>query len=353
MSSIGERIKQARRANGYTLRKLAEQVGVSHQAISKYENSEDIPSSDVLVRLGESLKVKLDYFFRKNTVTVEKPRFRKHKSLLPRKEERSILSCVAENSERYLDIERSFKNDTIERFSFPTSVNCRVSTMEDVESRAEQLRIAWGIGLDAIENVVHLLEDKGIKIIALKTHDEFDALSYMANDMPVIVIRDGVHGDRQRFSLCHELGHLFLKPDKKIDEEKTANRFSGAFLVPAQTVYFELGEKRRFIDPNELLILKKKYGMSMQAWIYRARDLDIISQSVANRIFALFRKNKWHITEPGEQISSEKPERMELLVWKALGEDFISESRAAELLGKSLYQFRKEAAGGKKRISYS
>ena len=45
---LGERIQQARKAAGLSLRGLAEKTGVTAMAISKYERNESVPSSKVL-----------------------------------------------------------------------------------------------------------------------------------------------------------------------------------------------------------------------------------------------------------------------------------------------------------------
>jgi hypothetical protein len=74
----------------------------------------------------------------------------------------------------------------------------------------------------------------------------------------------------------------------------------------------------------------------MQAWIFRARDLEIISPSMARQLFQQFRVSGWHRKEPGEDYPSEKTLRMERLIYRALAEDLISRSKAQELLGKPL-----------------
>src|SRR5690606_10969630 len=139
-----------------------------------------------------------------------------------------------------------------------------------------------------------------------------------------------------RFNLGHELGHLILDVEEGLDSETVCHRFVGAFLVPAQAVRFELGSKRTTLDMNELYMLKHKYGLSMQAWIFRAKDLGIISESTATRLFQRFRANGWHRHEPGEAIPAEFPLRMKRLIYRALAEDLISRSRAQELLGEPL-----------------
>jgi hypothetical protein len=74
----------------------------------------------------------------------------------------------------------------------------------------------------------------------------------------------------------------------------------------------------------------------MQAWIFRARDLGIISENTATRLFQQFRANGWHRREPGAALPTEKPLRMEHMIYRALAEDLISRSRAQELLGEPL-----------------
>ena len=154
-----------------------------------------------------------------------------------------------------------------------------------------------------------------------------------ANDeIPIIVVKGGIPGDRQRFDLAHALGHMLLDVDEAVDEEKAAHRFAGALLVPKPKAYEELGRNRQHLSVKELLILKHKYGLSMQAWIYRAHDLEIISQSKFRQMFIAFRKRNWHTEEPGEPVAPERPRRLKQLVLRAMAEDVITRPRAEELL---------------------
>jgi Zn-dependent peptidase ImmA (M78 family) len=177
------------------------------------------------------------------------------------------------------------------------------------------------------------LEDRRIKIGLIEGFQEFDACTFVADDAPVIVTKAGLPGDRQRFNLAHELGHLVMIIDHTVDEEKAAHRFASAFLVPASTVLFELGQHRSQLDFNELYLLKRKYGLSMQAWIYRSRDLGIIGENTTEKLYRLFSQKGWKKKEPGEALPPEEPLRFRRLVYHALAEDLISQTRAKELLG--------------------
>jgi Zn-dependent peptidase ImmA (M78 family)/DNA-binding XRE family transcriptional regulator len=339
---IGERIKTARRAAGLSQRAVAEAVGVSAMAISKYERELDVPSSDVLLRLAQALNVKTEYFLRPVTVTVTAASYRRRTSL-PRKQEHAIMGQIQEWLERYLDVERFFNGSS--GFDLPADLICRVASLSEVEQVVLDLHRAWHLGWDPIENLVEVLEDRGIKVGLVGGHEDFDALTFWANDnIPVIVVKRDLPGDRQRFNLAHELGHLVLEPVEGVDAEKAAYRFAGAFLVPEPVVRFELGPQRQRLDLHELHLLKHKYGLSMQAWVYRAKDLDILSESAAVQLFKQFRQQGWHRQEPGDPIPPEEPGRLKRLVIRALAEDMISQSRAAELLGTPLAQFWQEEA---------
>jgi Zn-dependent peptidase ImmA (M78 family) len=214
--------------------------------------------------------------------------------------------------------------------------------MEDIEEAAQGLREQWDLGIDPLEGLMEICEDRGIKIELVDSHTDFDALTLWANhDIPVIVLRRNMAGDRQRFCLAHELGHIFLElePTSHLNAERAAHRFAGAFLAPDTTVMFELGKRRHTISLYELHLLKHKYGLSMQGWIYRAKDLGILSKTDATQMFKHFRKRGWHREEPGDTLPSEEPQRFKRLVMHALSEEIISQARAAELLDAPLSEF--------------
>jgi Zn-dependent peptidase ImmA (M78 family) len=156
-----------------------------------------------------------------------------------------------------------------------------------------------------------------------------------------MVTKRDVPGDRERMNLAHELGHLVMGTD----DDKLAFRFAGAFLVPAEVAFFELGKRRRTLSFRELYLLKQKYGLSMQGWVYRAKDLRIVSESAAANLFRQFRVQGYHRQEPGEQFPVERPKRLARLVLRALAEELISDARATELLGEPVSQYLQEELG--------
>ena len=78
----------------------------------------------------------------------------------------------------------------------------------------------------------------------------------------------------------------------------------------------------------------------MVSILWRAVELDIISPAYRVEQVKLFRANGWNIKEPGSDYPSEKAHVFEQMVFHALAEQYIGQSKAAELMGMSLVQFR-------------
>jgi transcriptional regulator with XRE-family HTH domain len=332
---LGERLRAARLMAGLSQEELAERTGVSKMAISKYEREIIKPSSGVLLRLGGALDRKVEYFLRPIQVKVQAPVHRERMGRSKRDRE-AVQARVEEWVERYLDIEvilgiaSTFEMPDIER---------RVRSLDDAESIALKLRRAWGLGIGPIVDLTEILEEQGIKVGFVEGDVGFDALLFPLEDgSPVVAVRHDVPGDRLRFSLAHELGHLILEVEEPVDTEQACHRFAGAFLVPAPSARRELaiwGSKRPL---GYLMMLKEKYGFSVQAWIHRARDLDIVSHTEYTRLWK--RLGGRRRQELGERYPPEQPQRMERLVKVALMNDVISEARAAEILAIPVAQVK-------------
>ena len=353
--SMGDRLKMARAKAGLSLRALAQRVEVSPMAISKYERGLVVPGSAMLVKMAKALEVKPDYFFRSTKIVLSPPSYRGRQSL-PVKNQHMIMGEVQDWLERYMEVESLFLDEP-PGFQMPEGFPRRISSIPEAESVAERLRHAWDLGEDPIENLSEVLEEHYLRVVLVEGGEGFDALTLWAdNKFPVIAIRRGLPGDRHRLNLAHELGHNLMECDESVDPEKAAFRFAGALLVPAKAAMWELVRRRRNINFVELHSLKHKYGISMQAWIYRAKDLNIITEHVAARLFQEFRRRGCRTQEPGDQLPPEEPGRMKRLVMQALAENQISRSRAGELLGEPLAKFWEEEAakhGGFPEAPYS
>jgi len=328
-----------------SLRELASKTGnyVTAQAINKYENGKATPGSDVLLKISEVLGVSIEYFFQKPETEV---RLSTHSFRKRPKAKASMLKAinakVKNHLEKYFEIENLFPEKRFIQFTMPDDNRRVIEQPDDIEKFARWLRKDWNIGLDPIRSLATVLEDRGIKVIMVKESEDIDGFLTRANEsIPVIVINANFPTDRLRFSMAHELGHHLLINSSSIDFEKITNRFAGAFLVPDEMVLMELGKKRRSLNWKELMLLRVKYGMSVQAWIHRARELKIISENYAASLFRFLRKKNLYDKELGKPLSTEINLRFEFLVIQAVEERLISIEKGAEMLDVTIKDLRK------------
>jgi Zn-dependent peptidase ImmA (M78 family)/DNA-binding XRE family transcriptional regulator len=342
MSNLSIRLQQARKAAGLSLRALADLVGLSHAAIKKYEDGALYPSSDMLLRLAKALNVRVDFFFRPIKVSLGDIKFRKRQKLKGKAEEKIKFEMISQ-IERRLELENLYPSSPMSLFELPSNLPRKINTIEEIERIASMLRDHWNLGLAPIHDLVDALESHGVRVFIVDSdEDHFDGISTTIENQPIIVVSSRWPGDRQRFNLIHELAHYILKDRlvSTINEEQACNRFAGAFLFPRDAVIQALGEKRRAIEWPELFLLKEQFQMSVGAICYRLKDLKIIQESYFKNLMIRFRQKGWHRKEPGIEISPEKAHSFKQMLFHALGEEYIGESKAAELLGCSLIHLK-------------
>jgi Zn-dependent peptidase ImmA (M78 family)/transcriptional regulator with XRE-family HTH domain len=341
---IGQRLFRARKAAGLSLRDLAAKVDLSHAAIKKYEDEAATPNSATLIKLAQALQVRTEYFFRPETVALEGIEYRK-RSTLPKKRLEAIEHEVIDQIERRIELENLFPVPPLKAFVPVAGLPKKIADLSQIEGAAEQVRNAWALGYAPIPELIDALETHGIRVFMIDAHADpkFDGLAASVNGMPVIVVGSNWPGDRQRFTMAHELGHLMLagRLAEDVDEELACNRFAGAFLVPRQSALQELGSRRSYIELKELALLKEEFGLSMGGLLYRARDLGIVTPAWRDETVRQFRLKGWNLTEPGDAYPVEQSHVFEQLIFHALAEDYIGESKAAELMRMPLTAFRK------------
>ncbi|PIF75501.1 Zn-dependent peptidase ImmA (M78 family) [Variovorax sp. 54] len=338
---IGNRLKRARDAAGMSLRDLeaAIQGQVSAQAIGKYERDEMMPGSTVLFALARALNVAPEYLLSERAIELTGVDFRKAPQA-GAKEERLVEARVLDQVERYLELE-DLMPGVDEAWLAPSGVEFDIHCIEDAEQAAESLRRIWSLGIDPIPILAEILEDKGVKVIALDLPEKVSGSKAFvtrphAYDVPVIVVNQRHNGERQRFTLAHELAHLVLRFSglDDADQEKAADRFAGAFLMAQDMMHRLLGAHRTSISLGELVELKKLFKVSVAALVVRCAQLGVLPKGAYGRLWGQIRALGWNGPDSNEpnKFPPEVPQRMERMCLRAVAENALSESKAAELL---------------------
>ena len=346
---IGTRIQRARKAASLSLRSLGEIVGVSQTTISKYESEESTPDSTMLLKLAKALQVKTEFFFRSSEFVLENKEYRKR--TISKIELQSIESKILNLVEKRFEFEALYPPMNDISFEVPSGLPNHIQYLYNIDSFANKLREIWNLGNDPISDLSDLLESKGIKVFIIDedADNNFDGLAALVNNYHIIVISKNWPGDRQRFTLAHELGHLMLngRLADTLDEEKASDRFAGAFLLPEEPLKKKLGNKRKNLEIAELSLIKQEFGVSMQTVFIRASHAKIIDYNYSSKLWKQFKNEGWNIKEPGEQYPRETVHYFKQMVLRALSEEHIEESKAAELLDMTVHKFHKFRMTGK------
>lgn len=271
----GSRLAIARMRRGMTQKELAEKCSCEAAHISQLESGVRQPSTDLLDKLIFILGFPKKYFQGNEleTIPTEAVSFRSRASRMSKAVRDMAIAMLTLASE-------IVSVDLGQRFTLP-KVQIPDLSMYEPEDAASVLRSLWNLGTEPLGNTIHLLESKGIEVYWLNEESlHLDGLSLWRDRKPYIALNSSKGaGDRSRFDACHELAHLVLHhhtTDLTTAEiEKQANRFASAFLLPATAFRDECPDTPDF---RKLYQLKARWGVSIQAMIYRGGDLGIYSE---------------------------------------------------------------------------
>lgn len=181
------------------------------------------------------------------------------------------------------------------------------ATRDEIESAASLTRRAWSLGDEPVPHVVRELERHGIAVARLTLgHESVDAFSTWTSTRPLVLLTDDKSDNyvRSRFDAAHELGHLVMhrhaEPGGK-EVERQAHDFAASYLFP-EVVARDLLPGR--LDPagwSRLAELKRTWGLSMAALLYRARSLRVISPDAYQSAVRYMSARGWRKQEPGDR----------------------------------------------------
>ena len=246
--------------------------------------------------------------------------------------------------------------ETVERMEqYVTKIPLRLPRLSEDSGNAAQLtRSALGFSPDTpISNLINEIERRGVLVLALpivtKKLDAFSAWVGSDTPRPVIAISGGRPGDRLRFSVAHELGHLVLHKTIKgelSNVEREASRFAGEFLMPEEAMRQEIVPPVRLLS---LAKLKPRWKVSIQALIRRAHDLNIINQRQYKYLMQQLSIRGWRKKEPSNlDLPAERPRGLSKMVELLYGAPIDYKKLASDMyLPKQLIRKIIEANAGK------
>lgn len=309
------RLQVARQARGMTKSDLSDQLDISAAALSQFELGQSRPTPRTVEKLASVLKFSPVFF---STATVQSAADQASDELVDSFGHfRSLRSVTATRRRQVLTVAHLLRDVTAFLEAHvklpPLDVpRYEAASLQEIAVAAAQVRLALGVEGDGpVADVLRLLERRGIVCARYPIGAaNVSAFSVPLEEHTFLVLKEQREAkrDRDRFSCCHELGHLVLhRPGQHLaskEHESQANTFASEFLMPASGVFDDLPSK---VDWPRLLQLKQKWGVSMASLLYRAKTLGKMSDSTYTQAVRTINVRGWRINEPGAVSAVEVP----------------------------------------------
>jgi len=266
------RLMIARKRRKLTKKELAQRAHLSYVTLTRLEQRGN-PDKDTIKRLSRALDFPMSFFYADDLDELGKDSasFRSMKAMTARERDAALSAAsLAFVLSDWVD----------ERFGLPVLDLPDFEYGNAPELVAERLRLSWRLSDRPLANVIKLLESKGIRVFSLcEDTRNVDAFSCWRNGIPYIFLNTYKTAERSRFDALHELGHLMMHRHigtKGREAEHEANQFASAFLLPLSSVCANI-KLKSFISLEQVIQLKKIWGVSAAALSYRLHKLERIS----------------------------------------------------------------------------
>ena len=285
MKVNGEMVALAREFRELTQQALAAELGVGQSTIAKLEASlrNDLEES-LIQRLAVILGFPVSFFSQNEELLSfgsSSYFYRKRASLTAadRKRIHSVVNLqriALRQMLRHVEIEprRKLPQFDLEEYG------------QNAARVAQALRAFWVMPDGPVRDLTELVEGAGVIVIRCRFDSrKFDATSLRLTDMPPMVFMNAdLPGDRWRFTLAHELGHLVMHTVPHESMEDEADSFAAEFLCPEETIKPQLMQVARW-RARDIAQLKLYWRVSLHMLVKRANDLHVIDAQQAKSAY--------------------------------------------------------------------
>lgn len=294
--TLAHRIKDAVRTAGVSQRQLAAAVGMDPTALSKALTGQRAFKSIEVVLIAEHLGLSTDVLLADDDDERDRP------ALAARVQSGAgpvVLQAVS-RAEQMRDLDALLAD--LGRPAPPIVPTPALPPATDPtrqgEILADSVRRQIGINNDDLpaepdDFAAWIEECLGIDVCITPLPSGLDGLALSSGQFRLALISSGVAATRQRFTLGHEVCHLLsgdaqdLTVDEDVfgrnaGEERRANAFAAAFLMPAQAIRAATENQKL----NEALIvhLLGRFRVSQDALAFRMHNVGVIDAAGRNRI---------------------------------------------------------------------
>jgi Zn-dependent peptidase ImmA (M78 family)/DNA-binding XRE family transcriptional regulator len=326
----------AREARGITQQELAERLNTQKAFISKIEHGDLGVSETLLESISKATSYPINFFYQPGTILPMNLSYRKRKKV-PAKVITPIEAKIniVRNNIQFLT--RSLNKQA------PLIPTYKVTEENTPQLIAKQIRQSLNLQKPVIENLVKVLEAQGIIISCFEFGSErVDSRSILTDDQfPIIFLNKSHLGDRLRFSLAFELGHLVMHTYSPVPHEREinheANLFAAELLMPSEVIIQDFKDG---VTLPLLAQLKRKWKVSMISLLYRADDLGLLTPNQKRYLIQQFNQAKIRRREPVElDVAKEQPQLIHQMLVELCNQQNMTFPEAMQLLALEINDY--------------
>lgn len=283
----------ARESRALSQAELSHRTGIPQAALSRYEKGMSAVPNDRLEVLATTLNYPIRFFFRSDQVYGYGSScfYHRKQQSLPVRKLKEIQALI---NVRRIQIEPLMQDIHIDIDTHFDRMD--IGEYESPEEIARLVRRNWRLPYGPVQNLILSIESAGGVVV----QDDFrtrklDAISqWLPGSRPLFFVNKSATGERLRFTLAHEIGHIIMHTFHSDDQEREADRFAAEFLMPEKEIKSDL----RSLSFRKLGPLKDHWEVSMAALIRRAYDLEQITKRQYQRFFTQLNKLGYRLNEP-------------------------------------------------------
>jgi len=301
------RFRLARELRGLTQTEVVARMAepITFAALSQIESGKTRPLEGTVRQLAVALEVPNGFFslpMPTNVDTGDVTFFRDLRATSVRDRRRASALAVVVH-----DLLNVIENEAIlPEFDLNATAPPRDGRGSVAEQAAQWLRQSWSLGEEPISNLVREMERHGVAVVRLTMGvKEVDAFSVQFDQRPLVLLTDDKRSYvRSRFDAAHELGHLVLHRSARETSrelEQQANEFASALLLPRTVALEELPRAMDGSGWTKLAQLKRRWGISIAALLFRSKDLGLLSPIEFKNAMRYMSVRGWRKMEPGDR----------------------------------------------------
>ena len=346
---IGKKINELMDKNNLSLRKLSEEIGVTHPTLKSYIDGEKTIDSEKLLKVAKLFNKPFDYFFKEEN---QEFNFMFRSDLVI-----NNIDYIEQALIDYNDIMSDcIYNYVPQKYTLKYNLE-KKSILSTVKRIAYEQRKCLNIENVIPDNYFSILSNIGINVIVkdLNNNNIF-GVSTLSSDLgSYIIINDSkeIPEERKIFSLFHEYAHLLFHSNefKSKDEsssthslkselnEKIADTFAGHFLMPSYLVDSYISNKKEI----DIFDIKRYFKVSLQTAVLMLKEYNKISNEDYRDFWRKINANGLRKVEIDPIIYIDYKTKNEKLISKIkelyLNEE-ISSNKVSEVLGLNIIDTR-------------